>query len=249
MNLLVVFSLLWQVFCPQTFPFPGPKNAATFTNTRVVSQDCYGSSSGTSAACTFSSPVTAGHSLYVCVAYVVAFSGGATFSGDSNAFTTDPGNTSTISNIEWFHSFGASPNAFSTCAYILSAAGGESTITATLGSSSTANSVIAVEISGVSALDKSDNGSAQNSISSSISSLSITPSNSNDLLLGICMVNANSSLSAGTNVAWAFTSHSNPVSLPNVAIEKFVQSAAASITAQCSIASSNDWWGHIVSFH
>ncbi len=219
-------------------------NGLTVASGGTVVQGCNNSStstSGMSITCTFGSAIGAGHVLYMCVTNVTSITS-LSWSGDSGTFTADPGAGTPITNIEWETS---DPD-FVSCVYVPSTGGGGAVITATF--SENFPSIIGIEMSGVTNLTQSDNGSAQNSNGPSpITSLAITPGSSNSLLIGVAFTNFTTTQTAGTNVPWVLVSGTATV------IESYLQPTAASVTAQMNFTGGSggarNWWGHIVAFH
>lgn len=240
---------LWAALHPQMFPFPGPKNAATYVNPRTIIQGCTGSAGGNVTSCAFGSNTTPGNTLYFCVGFDTLGGGGVTWSGDSGTFTTDPGNSSAINDHEWTNA--VSNGYYVTCVYVLSAGGGTSSITATIGSSTLASTITGVEVHGVTAFDASDSGSIINSFGNLLSSQTATPANSNDMIIGVCLnASFDETLTVGTNAAWSLVPNSNLIGdPPYTLLEWFTQPSAASIAAQCSMGGAQYWWAHVVAFH
>lgn len=226
---------LWVslLFSPQVINTGRHRQVATggggYTGPTVV-QACSGSP------CTFGSAITSGSQLFFCGVYLGTITG---WTGDSDTFINDPGSSAAIFNLE----FDTVNHVLVSCAHVNSATGGGTAISLT-GSPSFQN-IKGYEIS-TSAFNKSDNGSAVNSNGAPpFTSLTVTPTANNSLLVGYCVYDAATTLSVGTNVAWVLGLTSS-----NNLIESFGQTTATSTTAQCgSTASGNQWFAHIAVFH
>jgi hypothetical protein len=246
MTLSTILFLLWHALYPQMYPFPGPKNAATGP-TKTIVQGCGNGTAGTSITCTFGSAITAGNMLYLCVGQNFSV-GSLTWSGDfSDTFVDDPGSSSAINQKTW----NTNSNGWQvSCKYVASAHGGGTSITASGTRAGNSVQIVGIELHNVSTLDKSDNGSASNSIGGTATSASITPTNNGELLIGVCMNTSNVVISAGSNVSWSLISNASPqLDPPYAALESYIQPTAGAVTAQCNLASSIGYWAHIVAFN
>lgn len=203
-------------------PPPGG-NAPTFTHVQSCGNQVSGEADSITATC--SSAIGAGDLLYICLNNYGGL-GSPVWSGDSGRFVKD------ITDYSWDNT--GNTNQFS-CVYVLSAGGGSTTITATIGLFWGAITVDEWSVSGGSAVkDVSDSGGS--GLGSPFSSNSITTTVNGDLVIGFFV--AANSVSAGTGWSTGATS-----AFPSMQ-EYQIQTAAGAIAASAN----GDGATHIIAF-
>lgn len=203
-------------------------------------------SSGTSVTCTFASAVGAGHLLVPSVVNVNQSASNPTysFSGDSGTFTPVLQNfVYALGASACNSSYGCSLNSW----YVLSASGGETSITISAPSFLlyTGFAIDEFSCSPACTFDTADTGNSGTggTTANSIVSGSITPATSGELIVGVLASSyPNSALSSGT--AYTMGAFST---LPN-GNEYFTQTTAAAVTATGSTASAAPWAAAVMAF-
>ncbi|MGB7759255.1 MAG: hypothetical protein WBL61_05470 [Bryobacteraceae bacterium] len=186
-----------------------------------------------SISCTFSTAVTAGNFIHVCVSTVGSQT--VTWSGDNGTFVKYINNVGTTSGA----------NYQSNCAYVASAGGGETVIRAAF--TQTTNpypSISGEEFSGVLQTSPLDvDNLTGNGDSSAIVSGSVTPGASGELIIAYGTQDMNGSLSAGAG----FVS-GDPTSGTGGIAEYALQNTAGAITAPFATGMSGYWIATIAAF-
>jgi hypothetical protein len=201
--------------------------ASTSVPTHIQSCSMEGTGTVSSVTATCSSPIGAGHFLYICLSNANGTPMTTTFSGDSGTFTPD------ITNVIW-----NGESAIATCVYVPAAGGGETAITAA--GSLNYPALTVDEFANVGMLDVSDAGALGDSTSPV--SNSITPTTSGDLVIGFVITNGNVSIAPGTG----YTMGAGVAAYS--ANEYRVQSSALAVTATATTGSANNWFAHVVAF-
>lgn len=179
--------------------------------------------------------ISTGNQLYICV--TDATGNPTIWSGDTGAFTVDPGAGTPVTSFSW-----AGAGSFTSCVFKNSATGGGSVITAT--GTYSYPSIVGISITnGI--FDKSDNGVGGVATTTPTSG-NITPSLNGSLLVGIISGLNGPTITAGTNVAWVVTPFGTNTS--TTSSETVVQATAASVNAQATLSASQFSFAHIVDF-
>lgn len=219
--------LLFQFTIPMHTAAPHGSSAPTIAH--IQGCENYAGGAQTSVSCTMGAAVGAGHLLYLCSQGVSSVS--ITWTGDTGTQTAD------ITN------FSVNGSAFASCIYILTSVGGGTTFTATETTSYVSINVEEFSITGTRALDVSGAGAQSFPTSSTaVSGDSITPTANGDLVIGFITANNGPVITQGTG--WTAGSQSGLSSL----MEYQQQTTAAPILTTGTLASSQLWFAHTISF-